>query len=370
MHSIQTILGRVSTLDLSIVLSVTAIIVSVITLWLTEFRGPSISLLDRNPRFELEEGRYLGKKIPDYTPNYLDLKKLSLVFANYGGAAGTILGVRLEFKPQPLLKDFIEQFYQSVETGLPLTIKRGENQHLTVSLGLSIGNWKKMMLAEMLEPKLKLDDIIQKASEESKEKFRSFCDLLTGSPELGKVSCYATLTRGRFRPKVTESKLFENLPVINHYDKVASYFSDCLKEWKNLHPTDEELAFETKFYLEELLRELKRNWQVLSDPVSEQNIAQSKLRQDRWISYRQESIPYEKKIRWFLIESEKQLEEKLARFYEEITKYNGLIDNFMSLGEFRTDEHIQELNIEREKLHSSLGKIMESLSKVHERHIR
>jgi hypothetical protein len=157
--------------------------------------------------------------------------------------------------------------------------------------------------------------------------------------------------------------------VINHYAEVVSYFSDCLKEWENLHPTNAELARETEFYLEELLRELTGNLRILSDRVSEQNIAQSKLRQDCWTSYRQESIPYERRIRCFLVESEKQLEENLTRLYEGITKYNGLIDRFMSLGEFRTDEHFQELNIEREKLHSSLGRIIESLSEVHERHI-
>lgn len=363
-------------MDLSLILSIVAIVLSIITLWLTEFRGPNISLLNI-PKFEVNDETLSEQQIREYTPRWFHLKPVPFVFANYGGKAGTILDLKLNFFPHNSFKAFFDIFYASIVTyegdlSPPITIEESDNQYLKVSPEIRSIEWKKITLAEILDPNLKVDDMVAKALEKSKEKFKGFCDFLENSQELGKVSCTITLTKGRFRTKVTEKKLFENISIANHYVKALSSLRGCLGRWENLKPTKVELLNEVKRDFEGLTRELKENLIILGRTLHEHSISEtSKLRVDIWNRLQLQRIwtPYETKIRWFLIKREEGLKEDLTKLYETIVKYNSSIDELMSLGELRTQKHFQSVNAEREKLHSDVEKMWDRLSYLSRRYI-
>jgi len=180
-------------MDLPLILSIVAIFVSVVTLWLTEIRGPDISLLN-DPKFEMNYENLKELLKQDYTPRYFGLKSTPLVFANHGGKAGTILKLDFVFVPHDSFEGFVDRFDAGIVTyegdlNPPVTIAEGDNEYFKVSPDLRTIDWKESSLAEVLDPSLKIDDMIAKAWDRSKEKFKSFCDFLNESQELGKVSC-------------------------------------------------------------------------------------------------------------------------------------------------------------------------------------
>lgn len=88
------------------------------------------------------------------------------------------------------------------------------------------------------------------------------------------------------------------------------------------------------------------------------------MRVGSWNQLQRIRTSYERKIRWFLIKSEEGLEEQLTKLYRNIVKYNSSIDELIVLGELRTRERFQHINLEREKLHLDMEKILESLSSL------
>jgi hypothetical protein len=347
-------------MDLSLIISIFAIAISIITLWLSELRGPNISLLNA-PEFETTD-ETLNKNRRD-TPMWLGLKRVAFVFANYGGKAGTVVALEFDFGPSDSFKVFFDRLYCTFQPSYPpLTLEKGGNQHLEASLQIVTIDWKKMVLAEVLDQNLKMDNIIGKTLEESKEKFKSFCDFLATSEELGKISCTITFTKGRFRTKVTKTKLFRDITVANHYREAVSYLRGFLPEWETLSPTKAELLNEIKRDLDGMTRELNDNLIILGKQVNEQNITAAKLRVDAWNNSQNIWRPYEKKIRWFLIESVEGLEEALIELYRSIMKFNSAVDELLSLGVLRTQEHFREINAEREKLRSDVEKTLHRLS--------
>lgn len=186
--------------DLSLVLSIVALALSILTLWLTEFRGPNLSLLN-TPRFETSDKTFEEHYNKEYTPTWFRLTTVLFMFANYGGKAGTILSLKFGFVPHESFKIFLDESYFNLTKpdSLPTTIEEGNNKYLEFSPEFRMIDWKRVALAEVLNPKLKVDDIVEKALVRSKERFESFCDFLTKSQELGKITCTITFTTGRFR---------------------------------------------------------------------------------------------------------------------------------------------------------------------------
>jgi len=363
-------------IDLSVILSLVAIVVSVsisiLTLLLTEFRGPSISLLNK-PRFILSDEILLEKTrtyIDNcYTLSSLELERVFFVFANHGGKSGTILDLSFEFVPHPAFQPFIEKAYFDFdisETGklsIPLTIREGDNKTLVVSPRFHLVNWKKMALAEILEPSLKIDEMILKSAENSKEKFKQFCDVLANTRELGNVSCTATLTKGRFKTRVKTEKLGE-FQVINQSKNSFGFLMEALDRWEDLRPTKSELLNELTRHIKAITKELKKNKIALQNEVREANIGKSRLRNEAWNQFQKERPPYKEKLQWFLIKSEKGLEQNLRQLYKNISKYNALVDQTISLGEFRRRKHFLSLNSEREKLYTEVDEVVYRLNRI------
>jgi len=346
---------------------VVSVSTSIITLLLTEFHGPNISLLDV-PKFKISDETFDKKLTQEYTPRWLRPKPVPFVFANYGGKAGTILELNLIFVPHKSFKRFLDRYYFSFgEPSFPVIIREGDNQDLLLtSTDIRTIDWKKRALAEILDPSLKINDIITKSLQRSKEEFERFCDFLEKSQELGEVSCTVALTKGRFRTKVKSEKLFEKAPVEIYYNTAIASLRDCLHRWENLRPTKAELLGEVERGLKELLSESKENLQTLENPVDEKNINSYRLRVDRWNRLHRSWISSdEEKIRWFLIESEKGFREDLTKLYRKIIKCDNLIAELRSYGEARTQKHFQTANTEREKLRLEIEKMQERLSDLH-----
>ena len=364
-------------MDLSLILSIVAILVSVsmsiITLLLTEFRGPNISLLS-DPEFEVSDESFAKTPIREYIPRWFHLEPISFVFANHGGKSGTIVDLKLDFIPHSSFKCFFDLFYAGMITyegdlSPPATIEEGDNQYLKASPYIRTIDWKETTLAEVLDPSLGVDDIITKALERSKEKFRGFCDFLEKSQELGKVSCIVTWTKGRFRTKVVKEKLRENIIVANHYDRSVSSLRDCMRQWEDLRPTRAELLNKLKRDFEQIVTELKANLSVLGNQLNEYDISHKaqacKLRLDAWNQLQRIETLYERKIRWFLMEREEGLKEDLTKLCENIVKYNSSIDKLLILGELRTKKHFRNINTKRENLYSDVEKMWNRLSHLY-----
>jgi hypothetical protein len=359
-------------MDLSIILSIVAIVVSVITLLLTEFQGPAISLIS-SPEFEVNDDS-IGERMKyflsqGYIPTWLDLKPSSFVFANHGGKSGTILAVVFEFSPTNEFKSFFARFSSNVgfstEQVIPSTIKQGDNKTLAISSTVQTIDWKRTALADALDPALKVDDIITKALQTSKANFERFCDFLSGSKKLGTINCTISFTKGRFRTKVMTEPLLKSRPLSNGCNQALISLREFLQKWENSEPTRTMLLNETKQNLQGITRELGDNLNSLNKQVQEQNINESKLRVDAWKQLCNLIDPGLEKIHWFLIRSDIGLEEKLAELYSEINSYNGLIDDTLARGELRTAKHLKIVNEERSKLNPKVQTVLGRLSELY-----
>ena len=363
---------------LSLILSIIAIGISIITLWLTELRGPNISLLN-DPEFKTtDESFELDLESYEYTPKWFNLKSVPLIFANYGGKAGTIVDLMLNFVPNSSFKRFFESFYFHMviyegDPSTPITIEEGTNQHLKISPQIRTIDWKEEALAEVLNPSLKVEDMVIEALEKSKDNFRSFCNFLEDTKDLGKVTCIITLTTGRFRTKVTSQTLVEEATVKNDYKQTISSLRNCMSKWEQLHDTKVELQNKLTRGIEDLRTELDQNLATLKNPLSEHDVSHKgsaiKLRIDNWCRLQQIRDPKEKRIRWFLVESNEELEKELRQLYRKITEYNDAYDELIALGEFRNKKHFDLINAEREKIQGNIEIVKERLSDLQRRYI-
>jgi len=299
------------------------------------------------------------------------------VFANHGGKSGTITELEFSFVPHESFAHFYEDFYYNFNIGEPkrtinsppLTIKEGDNQYIDVSSSILTIDWKEETLAEVLDPNLKLDDIVTKAFEKSKERFERFYDFLEKSQEIGKVSCEITLTKGRFTTQIITETLLENEPVAIHCDKSLTSLRNFLQTWENLSPTRVDLLNKMKRDFEDLIKEMKRSSKASEMEVDEGNIDGSRLNVALWNRLNEIRGSDERKIRWFLIRSEEGLEEDLSQLYEKITKYNNTISEALHLGDLKTKRHFQTINTERRRLHSNIEKIIKKVCQLHSKYV-
>lgn len=302
-----------------------------------------------------------------YTPRWFTVKSNPLVFANYGGKAGTILDLKLDFSPNMALKKSLDEFYSDVRMiserpAVPITIEEGDNHCIGLSSDIRTINWKEKSLAEVLDPTSKVNDLISRALDNSKEEFKAFCDSLENSEELGELACTITLTKGRFRTNVTDRIIFQNVKIANRYDRTISSLRECLSRWDELEPRKADLFGKLARDYEEIRKEMQDNLQTLENSIDDSNISKARLRVERWNTLQSVRDLDEKKIRWFLITSETGLEEELRELYKAISGFNDSIDELMRLGEFRTKRHFRGINCRREELHSKAQKTWERLS--------
>ena len=366
-------------IDPAIIIAFVALIISISTLWLTELRGPDISLVN-HPEFTINDTS-IGYPYTEHTssPKWFRLEPVSFLFANYGGKDGTILDLKVDFAPNNLFKKFLNsfvanspQFQSQVEkSSLPITIKEGSNRYLQFSPEILTIDWKEDALAEVLDHKLKVEEIVERALEKSKENFRTFCDFLENHKELGKVKCIVTLTKGRFRTTIQNQLLPQNFVVASECDKSLSSLRECLLKWEDIHATRIQMESMLVQDARDIMRELRENRSILATPITEQYISTAiKLKADTWQRLQNIKNTNEKKIRWFILKMEKGLEEELVQLYESIRKYNNSCDNLMSLGELRTSKNFESINIERENVLNVIHMILIRIDNLQRKFIK
>jgi hypothetical protein len=277
--------------------------------------------------------------------------------------------LKLDFVPNTSFFSFYKRFSARLlaeEIHLPLTIGKGNCQTLSYSVEIETTDWKEIALLKALGPNLKINDIVAKALELSKENFQRFCDFLEHSKELGKVRCTITLTKGRV---VKDEVVLEGDPVSNGYDEGISLLRNCLSAWENLSDTKVELRDKLVRDVDDLKRELYDNLSALENSMNESDISQRgaalKLKVDAWNRLQNIRTDPVGKIRWFLIKSDEGLEEDIVKLYNNIMKYNSSYDELLSLGDLRTTESFDRINTEREKLSSDMKKVWDRISRLH-----
>lgn len=340
---------------ISILISVTALSLSLYR----EFKGPDISLLNKKPTFKLTD-KELGSE--EYVPRWLYFREISLVFANYGGKGGTIVDLQIDFTPIKAFEEFFQDsgFYP-IES--PITLKEGENYTVTFERPyLRTINWKKFPLAKILQRNQNVGKAIDEAIAEGKDKFERFVTLLTDNEELGKVSCTASVTKGRLWTKVGDKKLFENVSVIHEYQETFDVLRKSLQNWDQMSPTKSQLIMEFLNPVRNLVSELNTNRQILMHWVNEKNITESRLKTDIW--KRLSKTRRYDEIRWFLIDQETNLKRNIEELYRQISKYNTKIQGLLFLGENRTEEDFEALNKQRAKLDEENKKTFKQVNDI------
>lgn len=336
---------------ISIIISVFALLISLYR----EFTGPDISLLTKEPTFQLTDRSFSVSD--EYIPEWFSLSEVSLVFANYGRKGGTILDVKIDFTPIETFKEFYQDF-NFYFSEAPITIKDGENSTMKFRPSIRTINWKKFALMKMLQDGQNIGESVDKAIAEGKEKFRQFCSFLSENEELGEVSCTISLTVGRFRTKVKDKKFFEKIKVENEYGETIDLLRKRLQNWDNLKPTRAELINEIFRVPNDLISELKANLHILEIEIDEKNITQSKLQDSSWSNL---SRARNDEIRWFLIDRERNLRSDLESLYKQISNYNSGIQELLYLGERRTKTDFKNLNEKRAILYKVLDEMLQKL---------
>jgi hypothetical protein len=379
-------------MDWSIILSITAIIVSVtvsgITLLLTELQGPDVTLVSI-PKFEVDYNRMNQKrKEQEQLQNNLfrpvsasfETKPAIFVFANHGKKSGTITALDFKFSPEPNLK----YGYHAAETKLtlspkgpdlsavntPMTIESGANTVFFAITYIHTINWKHMALAETLDSSKTLEETIDDAIRKSRENFADFFEFIVKSPSLGTLSCDITYTKGRFETKIRTKKLFDHELVCNETSEAGSFFADFLKNWEDDYPTRQDLMHSVAYPFERLMEELKTNIQVLGAQITDQNVFNPVyLYTDQWRSLCTKVEPYLEIPQWFLIRSEKNLESELRSLYEDVERYSKLVGmmsvrkNYMSADS--AQNALSTINKARAELVSKLETAQSHMKQLH-----
>lgn len=319
-------------------------------------KGPDISLLNE-PRFKLVD----SSVSTEYIPRVFGLEEVSLVFANYGRKGGSILDIKMDFQPNKEFDEFIESFWESTYPDVPIIIKEGENHVLKFKPSLSTIDWKKYYLNKIIEDTNKIEEAVDKSINQGKLLFEKFYSLLKKEKEIGNISCIASLTAGRLNTRIENKVLFKNFTIKNEFKELDKFFQERIDKWDSLKPVRSELINEFRSYPISLTGELKRNLQLLNEYVSEENISRMALHTSSWTNISR--LDYNK-VRWFLIEKEKNLKTNISHVYKQIIDYNVIVQEALSLGEFRTQSHIEKINEKRTLLLGIVSNLVSRMDKL------
>jgi hypothetical protein len=348
---------------ISIIIPIISLVTSVVTLLLTQFNGPDITLLNQ-PTFQISDKQF-AQSNPDYTPIHFRSDPVTMIFSNYGGKAGTILDLQLEFHPDKALAEFVDKRYQRHQQQLidePLILPDGENEPIEFNTSLRMIDWKKAALVDVLNPTMRISQILEQASEVGQSKYLQFCDVLEKANSLGTVACQVTLTKGRFRTRVVQEHLFENVEVENRLETLVPALRKFVNKWDSLYYTDSQLTHDLRRGVGDVVRENQTNLPILKKLVTEETLNNSQLRTDAWKNLTNPNLSVNDRIlRWFLIDSEPKLREQVSTLYHDIEEYNSQINIMLTLGEFRQDSHYENINARRTELIRQIKSVSERL---------
>ena len=111
-------------LDFSFLISIFISVIALLLSLYREFKGPDISLLNKEPTFKLTDTEFGNSE--DYVPQWFNLQEISLVFANYGGKGGTLVDLQIDFTPSKAFAEFFQDSWFGIPAS-PITLKEGES---------------------------------------------------------------------------------------------------------------------------------------------------------------------------------------------------------------------------------------------------
>jgi hypothetical protein len=200
-----------------------------------------------------------------------------------------------------------------------------------------------MALAEVLEPSMNLDNMIDCAIKKSKEKFINFFMFLKKSEVLGTLGCDLTYTKGRFRTRIRAKRLFAKKPIKSQPTLAAAFFGELLENWEEVEPTRNNLLHTMAYSIQSLLDELKDNIRILGTKITDQNVHSSvDLRTDHWRSLCSNKTDYYLgNLQWFLIRSEHGLCSELEELYQSLDNYIRLVKDTNIRRDFATTTSLE-----------------------------
>ena len=299
---------------------------------------------------------------------------VSFFFANYGGKDGTISNFKVKFTPNENFKFFksfsanLREWETNMENStLPLTIEKGSNRYLKFSLQFHTIDWKETALAEVLNPQLTVRDIVNRALEKSKDTFRDFCGYMETKEELGKVSCTATFTKGRFKTHMRDEEIITDFVVKNECNLSLVTLRRHMEEWEEHSKNRNDLENYLIRDIQCLIKELDNNFRSLANCLDfYEFLKQGPTGKVRVNDFENLELTQnnERRIRWFIIKTSKDFEDELVAIYDRFKEYNGTIDKIVAQGEVRTKSDIEKLNTERAQLQVDVLKIKDNLAKL------
>lgn len=290
-----------------------------------------------------------------YVPRFFNLKPTSFVFANNGRKSGVIVDIKFVFNFNESIKDLFERFNTNFgeydKPDLPIVINDGGIGIISVSSDFTLLDWRYHALVNVLDAKLEPKILVEKALEKSKKVFADYIDFLATTKEIGKIRCIAKLSKGNG----LEEKTLGEYAIINNYNEALNTLRCCLSHWDDLAPTKNDLLNTLEDRNRQLKREIAANTKIAKIEVDEKNITNSRLKVDVWELLNKSAYP-NNELQWFLIKSKDGLD-SLTQLYENITKYNTIVEQKIRLGEFRTAKDFEDINNARLETLSRLNKM-------------
>lgn len=241
--------GLMPSIDITIIISLFALLFSFLSLYLTHLRGMSISLF---PEYELPELQ--ADDFKDDVPTSLPVK-VTLSVLNSGNRAGIVKDFNLKFKPQPNFKEFyrnneVKWFsIKSAKTNQPAStiLIKDRDTDLVIFSGFINLDWNIRMrhyLRSLDIESNNLEILLDEMLEYKKEILKKFIAFLKKNEKLGKLKILYSYSAERIRRKhiVLPSSSIElkkgeteELEVRHSYTETIKYYENGLKNYR-LYP--------------------------------------------------------------------------------------------------------------------------------------
>jgi len=350
-----------SEIVLTIIISVPALVISLLSLWFSHLKGPDIDLCDV-PETELNDWSKQEldqSSLSGYVPYGLGLKPMQLVFMNSGNRAGAVIQVTPKFEPNAKFETFYRDEWGSVEVngkGLPTSIKEGDTCIMKLSYRIDVIDWRQDFRNDEIHDISNFKEAFTKSVELDKSHFSEFVNFLRSGESLGNLRISMTHSARKWSGVRTTTREIAKVEVKNRCKNLPEGLKKKLEMWDSASAVNEllrripevpdQLIEKLKENLDRVSRELKRGSFHMLDDLGDY---WRRLYEQRRVASR------------IVFEREKDLKSQLDELSQEIRAYNSELYLVSAAREDVRSERIETLNQKRQKLQP---KIKEALSKV------
>ena len=334
-------------LDLTIIFSVSALIVSIFTLWFTHLKGPDIELC-KEPEVKIKDWTTdeLQKNLfRNNIPNILNFKCVDLVFVNNGSRSGAITEIKPIFKPNEEFKVFYkdqnikgsEDYYDV----FPISIPEGGNCLVEITGSVSTINWFEDFREKEIKNLTNIRKAVLKSANLNKKTLEQFTIFLKRKPSLGVLNMDMTyLKRKWLKPRVSTRKLAE-VEVECNCEIMTEGISKNLEKWDSQIITNKMLRrlpseiHSIIYMLDECNNRLESSISPTNAPIIDE------------LGKHLEDLQKKKILNNIVFKRENKIIPKLEELNKQIKLFNYKISLVKSLQEEADDKQIKDLNEER-----------------------